>query len=261
MKKLVFFIFPLLLFSCIQKRTPSDTEESTTNVEVSDSILESVALIEDDTLYNAYYGIDNYPLGVKALSVAPHHTFDCHNERIMAVANYKDTLILITDDKRMFHDISFKEDSLRKLYQDYRFYSSYEGDVPYQVFMRKKGDALSFSRSSDDNLLYLEDACISKGCFPIGPMHIGMSQTEMADSIGIPIDMTNAYNCVIFLYGGWFTLLKNMKHPKPFDGPEFEKIIISYSDIITKMKVVFRNNGGPILGSSAPLEYGFGDWE
>ena len=117
MKKFVLFIVFLLFFSCIQKRTPTDTEEPTNNVLETDTIIESVALIEDDTLFDAYYGIECYSLRVKALSVAPHHTFECHNERIMAVASYEDTLILITDDERIFHDIIFEEDSLRKSFQ------------------------------------------------------------------------------------------------------------------------------------------------
>ena len=247
MKKLLFFIVSLLFFSCIQKRTPTDTEESTNDAMVADTIIESCALIEDDTLFDAYYGIECYSLRVKALSVAPHHTFECHNERIMAVASYEDTLILITDDERIFHDITFKEDSLRKSFQEYRFYGSDEDDVPYADFLRNKGDTICFLLDFDDNLLYLQNALITKGSFPIGPFHIGMTQMELTDSIGIPIEMANAYKCVALLYGNRFTLLKNMKHPKPWGGPDFSKIFIGYADKVTKIIVVGLDEGERVL--------------
>ena len=253
MKKFVFFIVSLLFFSCIQKRTLSDTEEPTNNVLETDTIIESVALIEDDTLFEVkgrlYRGIIEYPLEVKVLSVAPHHNFEYHNEKIMADASYEDTLILITDDERMFHDIIFKEDSLRKSYPDYRFdgddWDDYE--APFEVFMRKKGDVIYFLGRPDDRLLYLDDAYISKGPFSIGPFHIGMTQKEMADSIGIPIEMTKAYKCVALLYGNRFTLLKNMKHPKPWGGPDFSKIFIGYADKVTKIIVVGLDEGERVL--------------
>ena len=254
MKKFVLFIVFLLFFSCIQKRTPTDTEESTNDAMVADTIIESCALIEDDTLFDAVYGIIENPIKVKTLSVAPHHSFECHNERIMAVASYEDTLILITDDERMFHDITFKEDSLRKSFQEYRFYGDDEDDVPYADFLRNIGDTICFLLDFDDNLLYLQNAYITRGSFPIGPFHIGMTQKEMADSIGIPIEMTNAYKCVALLYGDRFTLLKNMKHPKPWGGPDFSKIIISYTDKIKKIIVVERNISDPVL-SNPNLEW------
>ena len=79
-----------------------------------------------------------------------------------------------------------------------------------------------------------------------------MAQKEMADSIGIPIEMIKAYKCVALLYGNRFTLLKNMKHPKPWGGPEFSKIIIYYSDKVTNIIVVEINSGGRMLeGPSA----------
>ena len=98
MKKLALFFVSLLLFSCIQKQIATDSGKPTNDVVEADTIIETVALIEDDTLFDAVYGVHEYPMRVKALSVAPHHNFDCHNERIMAVVSYKDTLILITDD-------------------------------------------------------------------------------------------------------------------------------------------------------------------
>ena len=73
MKKLLFFIVSLLFFSCIQKRTPTDTEESTNDAMVADTIIESCALIEDDTLFDAVYGIIENPIKVKTLSVAPYY--------------------------------------------------------------------------------------------------------------------------------------------------------------------------------------------
>ena len=79
-----------------------------------------------------------------------------------------------------------------------------------------------------------------------------MAQKEMADSIGIPIEMTKAYKCVALLYGNRFTLLKNMKHPKPWGGPEFWKIIIYYSDKVTNIIVVDSNEGGPVLKGPHP---------
>ena len=247
-------IVSLLLISFIQKQPHIDKECFSNDAMVADTIIESFALIEDDTLFNAYHGIKNYPLRVKALSVAPHHTFDFHNERIMAVASYEDTLILITDDERMFHDITFKEDSLRKTSPEYRFCGSDKDDVPYADFLINKGDTICFLLHFDDNLLYLQNALITKGSFPIGPFHIGMTQKEMADSIGIPIEMTNAYKCVALLYGNRFTLLKNMKHPKPWGGPDFSKIIISYTDKIKKIIVVERNISEPVL-SNPNLEW------
>ena len=255
MKKFISCFVSLVLLSCIQKRTPTDTEESMNVLVVADTIIESVVLIEDDTLFDAYYGIECYSLRVKALSVAPHHTFECHNERIMAVASYEDTLILITDDERMFHDITFKEDSLRKSFQEYRFYGSDEDDVPYADFLRNIGDTICFLLDFDDNLLYLQNAYITRGSFPIGPFHIGMTQKEMADSIGIPIEMTNAYKCVALLYGNRFTLLKNMKHPKPWGGPDFSKIIICYTDKVKKIIVVERNISEPVLSNPNLEEY------
>ena len=255
MKKFISCFVSLVLLSCIQKRTPTDTEESMNVLVVADTIIESVVLIEDDTLFDAYYGIECYSLRVKALSVAPHHTFECHNERIMAVASYEDTLILITDDERMFHDITFKEDSLRKSFQEYRFYGDDEDDVPYADFLRNIGDTICFLLDFDDNLLYLQNALITKGSFPIGPFHIGMTQKEMADSIGIPIEMTNAYKCVALLYGNRFTLLKNMKHPKPWGGPDFSKIIICYTDKVKKIIVVERNISEPVLSNPNLEEY------
>ena len=172
----------------------------------------------------------------------------------MAVASYEDTLILITDDERMFHEITFKEDSLRKTSPEYRFCGSDKDDVPYADFLINKGDTICFLLHFDDNLLYLQNAYITRGSFPIGPFHIGMTQKEMADSIGIPIEMTNAYKCVALLYGNRFTLLKNMKHPKPWGGPDFSKIIISYTDKIKKIIVVERNISDPVL-SNPNLEW------
>ena len=251
MKKLLFFIVSLLFFSCIQKRTPTDTEESTNDAMVADTIIESCALIEDDTLFEVkgrlYRGIIEYPLEVKVLSVAPHHNFEYHNEKIMADASYEDTLILITDDERMFHDIIFKEDSLRKSFPKYHFYGSDEDDVPYTVCIENEGDTICFILYFDDNLLYLEDAYISIGPFSVGPFHVGMTQKEMADSIGIPIEMTKAYKCVALLHGCRFTLFRNLKAPKLHDYPEYTRIIISYSDIVTKITVTERNLGGRVL--------------
>ena len=255
MKMFIFCFVFLLFFSCIQKRTPTDTEESTNDAMVADTIIESCALIEDDTLFDAVYGIIENPIKVKTLSVAPYHTFECHNERIMAVASYEDTLILITDDERMFHEITFKEDSLRKSFQEYRFYGSDEDDVPYADFLRNKGDTICFLLNFDDNLLYLQNAFITNGSFPIGPFHIGMTQMELTDSIGIPIEMANAYKCVALLYGNRFTLLKNMKHPKPWGGPHFSKIIISYTDKVKKIIVVERNISEPVLSNPNLEEY------
>ena len=266
MKKLVLFIVSLLLFSCIQKQIPTDSGESTNDAMVADTIIETCALIEDDTLFEVkgrlYRGIIEYPLEVKVLSVAPHHNFEYHNEKIMADASYEDTLILITDDERMFHDIIFKEDSLRKSYPDYRFdgddWDDYE--APFEVFMRKKGDVIYFLGRPDDRLLYLDDAYISKGPFSIGPFHIGMTQKEMADSIGIPIEMTKAYKCVALLYGNRFTLLKNMKHPKPWGGPDFSKIFIGYADKVNKIIVVGLDEGERVL--DGPVILGRPkDWE
>ena len=255
MKMFIFCFVFLLFFSCIQKRTPTDTEESTNDAMVADTIIESCALIEDDTLFDAVYGIIENPIKVKTLSVAPYHTFECHNERIMAVASYEDTLILITDDERMFHEITFKEDSLRKSFQEYRFYGSDEDDVPYADFLRNKGDTICFLLNFDDNLLYLQNAFITNGSFPIGPFHIGMTQMELTDSIGIPIEMANVYKCVALLYGNRFTLLKNMKHPKPWGGPHFSKIIISYTDKVKKIIVVERNISEPVLSNPNLEEY------
>ena len=51
MKKLVLFIVSLLLFSCIQKQIPTDSGESTNDAMVADTIIETCALIEDDTLF------------------------------------------------------------------------------------------------------------------------------------------------------------------------------------------------------------------
>ena len=255
MKMFISCIVSLLLISFIQKQPHIDKECFSNDAMVADTIIESFALIEDDTLFNAYHGIKNYPLRVKALSVAPHHTFDFHNERIMAVASYKDTLILITDDERMFHNIIFEEDSLRKTYPDYRFYvddwDDYE--APFEVYMRKKGDAIRFEGNLKNRLLHLDGAYISKGSFPVGPFHIGMTQKEMADSIGIPIEMTKAYKCVALLYGGDFALLKDMKHPKPWGRPDFEKIIIYYSDKVTSIIVVNINAGGQMLSGPSAL--------
>ena len=266
MKKLLFFIVSLLFFSCIQKRTPTDTEESTNDAMVADTIIESCALIEDDTLFEVkgrlYRGIIEYPLEVKVLSVAPHHNFEYHNEKIMADASYEDTLILITDDERMFHDIIFKEDSLRKSYPDYRFDGDDWNDfeAPYEVYLRKKGDAIRFEGDLENRLLHLGDAYISKGSFPIGPFHIGMAQKQMANSIGIPIEMTKAYKCVALLYGNRFTLLKNMKHPKPWGGPDFSKIFIGYADKVTKIIVVGLDEGERVL--DGPVILGRPkDWE
>ena len=247
MKKLALFFVSPLLFSCIQKQIPTDFGKPTNDVVETDTIIETVALIEDDTLFDAVYGVHEYPMRVKALSVAPHHNFDCHNERIMAVVSYKDTLILITDDEHIFHDITFKEDSLRKSFPKYHFYGSDEDDVPYTVFIENEGDTICFILNFDDNLLYLEDAYISIGPFSVGPFHVGMTQMEMADSIGIPIEMTKVYKCIALLHGCRFTLFRNLKAPKLHDYPEYTRIIISYSDIITKITVTECNLGGRVL--------------
>ena len=87
-----------------------------------------------------------------------------------------------------------------------------------------------------------------------------MTQKEMADSIGIPIEMTKAYKCVALLYGNRFTLLKNMKHPKPWGGPDFSKIFIGYADKVTKIIVVGLDEGERVL--DGPVILGRPkDWE
>ena len=119
--------------------------------------------------------------------------------------------------------------------------------MPYTVFVENEGDTICFLLNFDDNLLYLEDAYISVGPFPVGPFHVGMTQMEMADSIGIPIELTKDYKCIALLHGCRFTLLRNLKAPILNDYPEYTRIIISYSDIVTEITVTQCNFDGRVL--------------
>lgn len=74
------------------------------------------------------------------------------------------------------------------------------------------------------------------------------------------IESTKAYKCVALLYGNRFTLLKNMKHPKPWGGPDFSKIFIGYADKVTKIIVVGLDEGERVL--DGPVILGRPkDWE